>query len=76
MQALHDVVTAGYVRYIGISICRAWQCTSVLSLMLRLCPDTMSSHVQSISCKVLSFPRSHLEITNGLHLEITRSTIT
>ncbi|KAK0235395.1 aryl-alcohol dehydrogenase [Armillaria nabsnona] len=25
MQALHDVVTAGYVRYIGISICRAWQ---------------------------------------------------
>ncbi|KAK0473441.1 aryl-alcohol dehydrogenase [Armillaria novae-zelandiae] len=25
MQALHDVVTAGFVRYIGISICRAWQ---------------------------------------------------
>ncbi|KAK0450300.1 aryl-alcohol dehydrogenase [Desarmillaria tabescens] len=25
MQALHDVVTAGYVRYIGISTCRAWQ---------------------------------------------------
>ncbi|KAK0217102.1 aryl-alcohol dehydrogenase [Armillaria fumosa] len=25
MQALHDVVIAGYVRYIGISICRAWQ---------------------------------------------------
>lgn len=25
MQALHDVVTAGYVRYIGMSTCRAWQ---------------------------------------------------
>ncbi|KAK0199989.1 aryl-alcohol dehydrogenase [Desarmillaria ectypa] len=25
MQALHDVVKAGYVRYIGISTCRAWQ---------------------------------------------------
>ncbi|KAK0443546.1 aryl-alcohol dehydrogenase [Armillaria borealis] len=37
MQALHDVVTAGYVRYIGMSTCRAWQCTSVLSLTLMLC---------------------------------------
>ncbi|KAK0186703.1 aryl-alcohol dehydrogenase [Armillaria mellea] len=25
MQALHDVVTAGHVRYIGMSTCRAWQ---------------------------------------------------
>ncbi|KAG7087659.1 hypothetical protein E1B28_013607 [Marasmius oreades] len=25
MQALHDVVQAGYVRYIGMSSCRAWQ---------------------------------------------------
>ncbi|KAE9397079.1 aryl-alcohol dehydrogenase [Gymnopus androsaceus JB14] len=25
MQALHDVVKAGYVRYIGMSSCRAWQ---------------------------------------------------
>ena len=25
MQALHDVVQAGYVRYIGISSCWAWQ---------------------------------------------------
>ncbi|KLO06996.1 oxidoreductase [Schizopora paradoxa] len=25
MQALHDVVRAGYVRYIGMSSCRAWQ---------------------------------------------------
>ena len=26
MQALHDVVKAGYVRYIGMSSCWAWQC--------------------------------------------------
>ncbi len=26
MQALHDVVQAGYVRYIGMSSCHAWQC--------------------------------------------------
>lgn len=28
MQALHDVVQAGYVRYIGMSSCHAWQCSS------------------------------------------------
>ena len=28
MQALHDVVKAGYVRYIGMSSCYAYQCTS------------------------------------------------
>ena len=26
MQALHDVVKAGYVRYIGMSSCFAYQC--------------------------------------------------
>ena len=26
MRALHDVVKAGYVRYIGMSNCYAWQC--------------------------------------------------
>lgn len=26
MQALHDVVQAGYTRYIGMSSCWAWQC--------------------------------------------------
>ena len=33
MQALHDVVKAGYVRYIGMSSCYAWQCE--YSLMLK-----------------------------------------
>ena len=26
MQALHDVVKAGFVRYIGMSSCHAYQC--------------------------------------------------
>ena len=26
MRALHDVVQAGYARYIGMSSCWAWQC--------------------------------------------------
>jgi aryl-alcohol dehydrogenase-like predicted oxidoreductase len=26
MQALHDVVQKGWVRYIGMSSCWAWQC--------------------------------------------------
>src|SRR5258708_22637969 len=26
MEALHDVVKAGFVRYIGMSSCYAWQC--------------------------------------------------
>lgn len=28
MQALHDVVKAGYVRYLGMSSCFAYQCQS------------------------------------------------
>jgi hypothetical protein len=35
MQALHDVVKAGWVRYIGMSSCFAYQCT--LNLYLLLC---------------------------------------
>ncbi|KAJ3814737.1 aryl-alcohol dehydrogenase [Lentinula lateritia] len=31
MQALHDVVQAGYVRYVGMSSCWAWQCPSFSS---------------------------------------------
>jgi aryl-alcohol dehydrogenase-like predicted oxidoreductase len=30
MQALHDVVKAGYVRYIGMSSCYAYQCTYLI----------------------------------------------
>jgi aryl-alcohol dehydrogenase-like predicted oxidoreductase len=34
MQALHDVVKAGYVRYIGMSSCYAWQCGCSLKVEL------------------------------------------
>jgi aryl-alcohol dehydrogenase-like predicted oxidoreductase len=34
MQALHDVVKAGYVRYIGMSSCYAWQCAYSFEVIL------------------------------------------
>jgi aryl-alcohol dehydrogenase-like predicted oxidoreductase len=40
MQALHDVVKAGYVRYIGMSSCYAWQCACLFrvnNLFVDLC---------------------------------------
>ena len=36
MQALHDVVKAGYVRYIGMSSCYAYQCKSIKIITRRL----------------------------------------
>lgn len=33
MQALHDVVKAGYVRYIGMSACHAYQCAFIFALV-------------------------------------------
>jgi aryl-alcohol dehydrogenase-like predicted oxidoreductase len=33
MEALHDVVKAGYVRYIGMSSCFAWQCKTLCSIV-------------------------------------------
>ncbi|KAJ7772673.1 Aldo/keto reductase [Mycena maculata] len=36
MEALHDVVKAGLVRYIGMSSCYAWQCKSLIP-SYRLC---------------------------------------
>lgn len=33
MQALHDVVKAGYVRYIGMSSCYAYQCESAHTIL-------------------------------------------
>ena len=35
MQALHDVVKAGYVRYIGMSSCYAWQCAYYVHVNVR-----------------------------------------
>lgn len=43
MQALHDVVKAGYVRYIGMSSCYAYQCKS-----LRSSSVTLLTHVRTL----------------------------
>ena len=37
MQALHDVVKAGYVRYIGMSSCYAYQCQRDFFLFFQRC---------------------------------------
>ena len=37
MQALHDVVKAGYVRYIGMSSCYAWQCAYLFKFEVNNC---------------------------------------
>jgi aryl-alcohol dehydrogenase-like predicted oxidoreductase len=37
MQALHDVVKAGYVRYIGMSSCYAWQCEYLFNFKVDNC---------------------------------------
>lgn len=47
MQALHDIVKAGYVRYIGMSSCNAYQCTDHL----------LSSQAPNFSLHVLCSPR-------------------
>ncbi|KAF7290758.1 Aldo/keto reductase [Mycena indigotica] len=51
MRALHDVVQAGWVRYLGMSSCYAYQCKFCLSLLYNLL-----NHLQSISCKVRFCP--------------------
>jgi aryl-alcohol dehydrogenase-like predicted oxidoreductase len=37
MQALHDVVKAGYARYIGMSSCHAWQCEYLFKFKVDNC---------------------------------------
>jgi aryl-alcohol dehydrogenase-like predicted oxidoreductase len=37
MQALHDVVKAGYVRYIGMNSCYAWQCAYLFKFKVNNC---------------------------------------
>lgn len=50
MQALHDVVKAGYARYIGMSSCHAYQCASMwLCAVPRV---TNRPPAQSMQCRV------------------------
>lgn len=55
MQALHDVVKAGYVRYIGMSSCYAYQCTYCIVCLAESSADY--SH-QSMLCRVCKFRAS------------------
>jgi aryl-alcohol dehydrogenase-like predicted oxidoreductase len=52
MQALHDVVKAGYVRYIGMSSCYAWQC----ELSIDVLPFVMLTHMFSLEDADLRSP--------------------
>lgn len=47
MHALHDLVKAGLVRYIGMCSCYAWQCLSSFNSQTELL-----IHSQSTSCRV------------------------
>lgn len=45
MEALHDVVKAGYARYIGMSSCYAWQFYMMQSTPIRLFLLRVTKHV-------------------------------
>ncbi len=74
MQALHDVVKAGYVRYIGMSSCFAYQCKAP-SLPCR-CANTTFTLVHAMQSTFLLalililtkiiFPRIDYAIQNKL----------
>lgn len=53
MQALHDVVQAGYVRYIGMSSCQAYQCEYSYSNFLLFVSNCDTA--QSTLCRVRVF---------------------
>lgn len=60
MQALHDVVKEGYVRYIGMSSCYAWQCEDFLSpSSTSFGPLTYSSSVHLAVHKMQNYAREH-----------------
>ena len=58
MQALHDVVKAGYARYIGMSSCYAYQCGYCFA---------MSVHALADICIVHQMQSEHT--LNAIHLE-------
>ena len=53
MQALHDVVKAGYVRYIGMSSCYAYQCTFQVPYSVNMTTHLLKClSLQSTLCRV------------------------
>ncbi|KAJ6529713.1 hypothetical protein B0H19DRAFT_528922 [Mycena capillaripes] len=53
MQVLHDVVQAGYVGYIGMSSCYAWQCHAMQIFRLRHRQQTDAIHLHAKSLLAL-----------------------
>ena len=52
MQALHDVVKAGYVRYIGMSSCYAYQCAFQVPYRVNTTTQFNRLLLQSTLCRV------------------------
>ena len=60
MQALHDVVCAGWVRYIGMSSCWAWQCAYQYARGSRL--SLTETSLRSLVHAMQSMSLSHCSI--------------
>lgn len=58
MEALHDIVKAGYARYIGMSSCYAWQCKPHVAL--RVAAETLLNprSLQSTRCRIMLVPEA------------------
>lgn len=56
MQALHDVVKAGWVRYVGMSSCYAYQCTSchMSAKGKALTKPSSPSHAKYVLCSKMN----------------------
>ena len=68
MQALHDVVKAGYVRYIGMSSCWAWQCGQS-DFVISLCSLTIERAASSPCHAEYVPPHLTLHIHPSIHLD-------
>jgi hypothetical protein len=66
MQALHDVVQKGWVRYIGMSSCWAWQC-KLFQLRVRCSVYSSDPSVQSTRCRVRTMGHSPFKREKLIH---------
>lgn len=74
MHALNDVVRAGYVRYIGMSSCYAWQCEHTFYSTFNLIVQRPFSR-QSMQCKVYIYSLSPLHCPDQTYLQTMHLTI-
>ena len=69
MQALHDVVQAGYVRYIGMSSCYAYQCECLFPSYIEYAPLTTPSMLGQYNTSIVARSASSLSSTTTLACE-------